>query len=322
MWAYQRLIDFLGIRGLLNLVQQHQLTLPFLMTREGFSAFISPIFPALLILEMLFLVWLNRRSPRKLSGAYKIPILMYLANIIVAGLINLQVLAVTHDLFLRFALFQTTVRLRWFLYAYVVWELSHYVYHYSCHKVRILWCMHSPHHAPEHMNLFVIYTALFLQGTYATFVRTAICTVLGVPFTLLVLAMTIDGCWGALIHVSEEVWPKGSVGGPFGRIFLNPIHHRIHHSRNPEYIDKNYCNLLPIWDLAFGTLQHELPGVKPEYGLKRHVKKNSFMDMYFGDIVLLIKDVHRAPTLKQKVQHVFMPPDWQPAGKAEVAEQV
>ena len=69
MWAYQRLVDFLGIRGLLNLVQQHQLTLPFLMTREGFSAFISPIFPALLILEMLFLVWLNRRSPRKLSGA-------------------------------------------------------------------------------------------------------------------------------------------------------------------------------------------------------------------------------------------------------------
>ena len=308
----QQVINFFGVGGIFALSDAHQLGVSALMTLSGIEAFLGPIFPALLVAEMLFLIWVNKRKPAQLRSAYKIPVLMYVANAVIAALINLEVFLWTQAFFSSLAPFTATLRIRWFVYAYIVWEFSHFIFHWTCHNVRLLWCIHAPHHAPTHMNLSVIFTALFLHGTYATFVRTAICSILGVPMPLLLFVMAIDGCWGALIHCSEELWPKGAMRGVLGRVILNPMHHRIHHASNPEYIDKNYCNTLPIWDAVFGTLQQEVPGVKPVYGLNREVKPNSFIDMYFGEIYLLSRDVRAAPTLKQKFLHLVMPPGWQP----------
>jgi hypothetical protein len=44
-----------------------------------------------------------------------------------------------------------------------------------------------------------------------------------------------------------------------------PSHHRVHHGRNPIYIDKNYAGVLIIWDRMFGTFQEETEEV--EYGI-------------------------------------------------------
>jgi hypothetical protein len=74
----------------------------------------------------------------------------------------------------------------------------------------------------------------------------------------------------------------------------------------------NYCNTLPIWDKIFGTLQDEMPGVKPVYGVTRDVKHLSFADMYFGEIGLLIRDIRNAPSLKIAIMHIVMPPGWTP----------
>jgi sterol desaturase/sphingolipid hydroxylase (fatty acid hydroxylase superfamily) len=217
------------------------------------------------------------------------------------------------------------MRVRWFVYAYVVWELSHFVYHWTCHKVRLLWVLHAPHHAPQHMNLGVIYTAFFLQGAYATFVRTAICSLLGIPMELLILCMVIDGCWGALIHFSEELWPSGKFGFFIDRLILTPSDHRVHHASNREYIDMNYCNTLPIWDKLFGTLQREIPGAKPKYGLARMQKPNNFTDAYFGEIGLLWSDISDARSWTERVFYMVKPPGWKPSmspsGMGEMIER-
>ncbi|WP_075360490.1 sterol desaturase family protein [Caballeronia sordidicola] len=315
MWLHDKIVGFFGIKGIWDLIQSHQFTMASLMTWQGLAAVISPIFPALLVVEIIFLLWINRRSPRRLSSAYKMPVLMYATNTAIFALVNLQVFFLTYDAFAKLALFEVPVNLYGFVYAYLAWELSHFMYHFTCHKVRLLWCFHAPHHAPSHMNLSVIFTAFFLQGVYATFVRTGICSALGVPLPLLFLIMVIDGCWGALIHVSEEAWSRGAFGGALGRLMLNPVHHRIHHASNAEYLDKNYCNTFPIWDKLFGTLQQEIPGVQIKYGLNRDVRPGSFVDMYFGEIYLLAKDVRSAPTFKQKLLYVVMPPGWEPIAK-------
>ena len=39
--------------------------------------------------------------------------------------------------------------------------------------------------------------------------------------------------------------------------FQYPSHHRVHHGSNKQYIDKNYGNLLIIWDRMFGTFEPE-----------------------------------------------------------------
>ncbi|QTD90837.1 sterol desaturase family protein [Burkholderia anthina] len=313
MWLRDWASGFFGLNGIASLFGDGRFDWHVLLTLHGFESIISPLFPLLLVAEILFLCFVYRSSARHLYAAYKAPVMMYVVNVAIAALVNLNVFVWTQQHFAAVAPFTATLRIRWFIYAYVVWELSHFVYHWTCHKVRLLWILHSPHHAPHHMNLSVIFTAFFLQGTYATFVRTAICSFLGVPIELLILCMVIDGCWGALIHFSEELWPSGRFGFFLDRWMLTPSDHRVHHASNTEYLDMNYCNTLPIWDKIFGTLQREIPGIKPKYGLVRQQKENSFSDMYFGEIGLLWRDIKNADSFSDRVLHIVMPPGWKPS---------
>jgi RNAse (barnase) inhibitor barstar len=79
-------------------------------------------------------------------------------------------------------------------------------------------------------------------------------------------------------------------------------------------MDTNFCNLLPIWDKVFGTFQNEDRKIPIEYGISRPMVKNSFLDAYFGEIIALAKDVHKAPGIKNKFLYIIMPPGWSHTG--------
>ncbi|MFA6944853.1 MAG: sterol desaturase family protein, partial [Pedobacter sp.] len=206
----------------------------------------------------------------------------------------------------------------WFIYGYIIWELAHFVYHYLAHKVRLFWCLHSTHHAPESMNLAVSHAHFFLEGPYADVIRTTICMLAGVPPAMLFVIMFIDGTYGSFIHIGDSVMKNGRMG-VLGKYILTPSHHRVHHARNVEYMDTNYCNLLNIWDKVFRTYQPEKHELKVEYGITREMRPNSFLDAYFGEIVLLARDVWNAPGLKNKFFYVFMPPGWNHTGEHKTA---
>jgi hypothetical protein len=48
----------------------------------------------------------------------------------------------------------------------------------------------------------------------------------------------------------------------WGRLFLSPAHHQIHHSDNPAHFDRNLGSSLAVWDWLFGTLY--VPQRQPE----------------------------------------------------------
>ena len=185
------------------------------------------------------------------------------------------------------------------------------MYHWLGHKVRLLWCLHSTHHAPEHMNLSVSFAHFFLEAPYADLVRIGICTLMGIDPMVLVIVVAIDALWGSLIHVGEDVIPNGRMG-VMQKFILTPSHHRLHHARNPMYIDTNFCNLLNIWDRLFGTYKEQQEAIAPDYGIKRPMNSNSFFDVYFGEFVALAHDVRQTPGWTDKLRHLFMPPDWKP----------
>ena len=130
-------------------------------------------------------------------------------------------------------------------------------------------------------------------------IRTTICILLGVQPELLFFIMFIDGTYGAFIHVRENLMKEGKLGFLY-KFILTPAHHRVHHGRNPLYIDTNYCNLLNIWDTVFGTYQDVRGDVKIDYGISRNINSGKFLDVYFGDFVGLVKDMIIAPGLKIK----------------------
>jgi hypothetical protein len=110
--------------------------------------------------------------------------------------------------------------------------------------------------------------------------------------------------------------------GPLNKFILTPSHHRVHHAKNPLYIDTNFCNLLNIWDRVFKTYQKEETGTEIEYGITRTINTRNFLDVYFGEFYYLWLDIRRAPGLKNKFLYIFMPPGWSHMGNHKTASVV
>ncbi len=284
---------------------------------QGIENAIGPVIPFLLIIEIIRAAFYKKFKVIH----YKVQFFTYIFNSFIGQFISIAVVAFCIGLFEKHSIFKTSFTWYWLIYGYVAWEFSHFVYHYLAHKVRILWCLHSTHHAPQTMNLSVTYAHFFLEGPYADFIRTTICILLGVNPALLFFIMFIDGTWGAFIHVGENILKDGRLGF-LNKIILTPSHHRVHHAKNPIYMDTNFCNLLNIWDRAFGTLVDEKKEVPIEYGITRKMNANNFLDVYFGEIIALGKDVKNAPGIKNKFLYIIMPPGWSHTGEHKTASMV
>ena len=286
-----------------------------LLTFHGILSAISPVIPLLLVIEIIRALVYKRFRIEE----YRMPFFVFVSNRFLSRFISIAAVGFCIAVFSSFAPVKTNFTWYWFLYGYVVWELAHFVYHYLGHKVRLFWCLHSTHHAPQAMNLSVTYMHFFLDAPYADVIRTSICILAEVNLPMLFLIMAIDGTWGAFIHVGENILKDGRLG-VVGRLILTPSHHRVHHARNPLYIDTNFCNLLNIWDRVFHTYQPEDQSVKIKYGITRPVRTRSFTDMYFGEFICLMRDIVHAPGLQNKFLYVIMPPGWSHTGNHKTAK--
>ena len=311
----QELVDFFSIQGILDLVASGDYQR--LASWDGLTTALAPLIPVVVIVEMLLAL-----THRKFSSAgYRMPFFIYAFNRVAGRFISIGVTAYCIGTFQPLAPFQVPLAWYGFLYGYMAWELSHFVYHYLAHNVRILWCLHATHHAPEQMNLSVNYAHFILEAPYADFVRTSICMLLGVSPVMLFAIMFIDGTWGGFIHVGERLLKNASLGS-LGNWILTPAHHRVHHARNPLYLDTNFCNLLNIWDRLFKTYQPEQPHLAIDYGVTRPINLRNFWDVYFGEFYFLLRDIVQAPGLLNKLKYIVMPPGWHHTGHHKTARAI
>jgi sterol desaturase/sphingolipid hydroxylase (fatty acid hydroxylase superfamily) len=285
-----------------------------LRTATGLLNAIGPLLAILLVIEVIRALWTRTFMARH----YRTLFLVFVFNRVLSVWITIALGSFLIGLLTPYQPF--SLGLSWYglIYGYVVWELGHFIYHYSTHKVRLLWCLHSTHHAPESMNLLVGHAHFFLEAPYADLIRISVCTLLGLSPPLLIAIVLIDSFWGSFVHTGEHILKEGRLGF-LERWILTPSHHRVHHARNPLYIDTNFCNLLNIWDRIFGTYQPEQKEVPTEYGIRRKVDAGSFRDIYFGEIVLLAKDVWGAPGSVNKLLYLVMPPGWSHTGGHKTA---
>src|SRR6476619_2886609 len=274
--VYDWLVDFFGVDQLIEIIKSGHYNS--LLTKDGILALARPLFPVLLFLEIAKAFLFKKFK----ALDYKIPFFSYVLNAFIGWFIAIAVVVFCIGVFEKYALFKTSFTWYWFIYGYIVWEFGHFIYHYLGHKVRLFWCLHSTHHAPQAMNLSISYAHFFLEAPYADFIRTTVCILLGVNPPMLFLIMFIDGAWGGFIHIGEHMMKNARLG-VLGRFILTPSHHRVHHAKNPMYMDTNFCNLLNIWDHVFRTHQPEQRNIPVQYGITRPIRANSFLDVYFGE---------------------------------------
>jgi sterol desaturase/sphingolipid hydroxylase (fatty acid hydroxylase superfamily) len=231
------------------------------------------------------------------------------------GRVNTSIIGVWAS---QFTLFKTDLSWYWWIYGLFIYEFFYWLQHYLAHKVRLLWCLHSPHHAPESMNMFVGFNHSFLESIfYMPFFLGFFPALFGVDPRIIIVCNIVDSIWGSMIHISDHVIKKHL--GFLEYVLQTPNYHRAHHAQNVLYMDMNYCSITLFWDWVFKTLQPLKKEDPVRYGITREVNTASFFDVHFGEFVLLWKDIVHAPTLKARLLYLLMPPGWSHTGELKTA---
>ena len=197
-----------------------------------------------------------------------------------------------------------------FIACLFIYDFAYWLQHWLSHKVRLLWSIHSPHHAPEQMNMLVGVNLSVLSIPYEAMMIGGVAGLLGADPLTFVAAMGVAGAWGTFLHVNDKAVPKEYP--LLHHVLMTPIHHRVHHGKNVRYMDTNYAIVFRIWDRVFGTFQ-PLEETDPlEYGITRDVNTNSYFDTHCGEFRLLWRDMRNAPSIGAALAYLFMAPGWQP----------
>ena len=168
------------------------------------------------------------------------------------------------------------------------------------HRIRFLWAIHLSHHSSEEMNFAVSFRQAWF-GPISKIPFFMVLPILGFDPTIIAVAGVISTLWGIVGHTQVI----GKLG-PLEWIFNTPSHHRVHHGSNKKYIDKNYGNLLIIWDRLFGTFEPEDEEVK--FGLVNNVNTFNPVKVTFMAWMSMINDLKQKNSFIEIIKVIFGPP--------------
>jgi len=183
-------------------------------------------------------------------------------------------------------------------------DFIYYWFHRCSHRIKFLWAMHMNHHSSEEMNFVVS----LRQAWFAPFAKVIFfmpLPLIGFDPLITVVVGIASTFWGVIGHTQ---WINKL--GPLEYIFVTPSHHRVHHGSNDQYIDKNFGNLLIIWDKFFGTFEPE--DEKVIYGIKENVKTFNPFKITFMLWVKMYEESKYAVGLKEKFLSFFGTLEWKP----------
>ena len=181
-------------------------------------------------------------------------------------------------------------------------DLAFYTMHFVDHKVRLFWAVHVTHHSSEEFNLGVGFRSSVFEPLYR-FVYFIPIVLMGFAPLDIFFVFSITQLYGIFIHTQYI----SSLG--FLEWFMaTPSHHRVHHGKNPQYIDRNMGMFLIVWDRLFGTFTPEKEPVV--YGITKPPKTNRPDEVILHEFRNMMQDVKQAPDMRSKLMYIFGPPGW------------
>ncbi|SOZ22234.1 MULTISPECIES: sterol desaturase family protein [Burkholderiaceae] len=183
-------------------------------------------------------------------------------------------------------------------------EFCYYWFHRASHRIRWFWAAHVVHHTGENMNFTTAARQSMLNVVAGSFIFFLPPVLLGVPPAAVALILAVNLSYQYFIHT--ELIRR--LPGWIEYIFNTPSHHRAHHGRNDQYIDKNYGGMLIIFDRMFGTFEEERETV--QYGITQQIKSYNILVLNLHEFVDMWRDVMSPGPVWQRLQHLWRPPEW------------
>ena len=191
-------------------------------------------------------------------------------------------------------------------------DFARYWAHRVAHVNRFWWATHVTHHNSEKYNWSVSFRLGWTQHIKIIFFIPV--ALMGFDPVLFFICHQIEVLYQFWIH-TEYI---RKLPAPIEYIFTTPSHHRVHHSRNENYIDKNFGSTLIIWDRIFGTFMPETE--KADYGITKPVNSYNPITLNFHEWKALIQDVAKSRSIKEARAMAFTNPSKLEAAKAKFKE--
>jgi alkylglycerol monooxygenase len=194
------------------------------------------------------------------------------------------------------------------LVAFLGVDFIYYWWHRASHRVNFLWAAHVVHHQSEEFNLAVA----LRQGVLTPLTITPFAlplALLGIPPLIYIVVASFSTLYQFWIH-TELI---GRLG-PLEKVLNTPSHHRVHHARNPGYLDRNYGAVLIVWDRLFGTYAPERE--RPQYGITKPLRSFNALWAQVQPLAELTVISRAAPTWRDRLSVWLAPPErsfsWHP----------
>lgn len=191
-----------------------------------------------------------------------------------------------------------------FILLFVLYDLCFYWSHRMAHEISLFWGGHVVHHQSEDFNLTVALrqSSTAFIWSFPFYLPLALIGFDPMQFVTVGAFNLLYQFWIHTEHINKLGWLEW--------IINTPSHHRVHHGRDPKYIDKNYAGVFIIWDRMFGTFQEEEE--RPHYGITKPV--NSWNPVYanFAHYIDLFRYVKQAHSFSDASKMLFKQPGWLP----------
>lgn len=261
-----------------------------------------PIFAILIILEII-IQWINNRKLYRLNDAVT-NISCGITQQVSGVFLKLFGIGIYQLVFEHFAIWQIPTNWYTLVILFVATDFAYYWSHRMSHEINLFWSGHVVHHQSEDYNLSVALRQSSFQviWTFAFYLPLAVIGFNTIDFALMAALTTLYQFW---IH-TELIGKLGFLE----YIFVTPSHHRVHHGRNPKYIDKNHGGAFIWWDMLFGTYQKEEQ--RPTYGVTKPVNSWNPVWANFANFQIMGHELKQIPRFTDKIKYLFYKPGWLP----------
>jgi len=236
----------------------------------------------------------------------KVSMLSGVIAIFTQGLIKKYVV-----LYIMFRLYShrwVDVGMHWYtwVFGFFVCTFLQFFAHYLYHKVRLLWCFHVVHHNALEMN-----TATGLRNSVLDIFSIDciyfLVPLVGVPPIMYFIIYSLTKFWGLYLHIHQSAAVQMKV---LEKIIVSPSLNQVHHASNEKYIDKNFGELIPWYDMLWGTYVQQTEA--PIFGTAKVHNHLNFWQANLHEFQDLWSDIKKANKICTKFSYAFMPPGWAP----------
>ena len=289
------------------------------------SSFAGPLYLIFIVIEVALLTW--ARTKGRVRGQYETrdaatSMLMGLGNVAVPLLLTGGIYAGFYAGLVwlhQYAIFAIPLTLWAFVLCFLLDDLRYYWVHRLSHEIRWAWANHVVHHSSQHYNLSTALRQPWFSFTTGLFVLRVPLVLIGFHPGLIAFCGSLNLFYQFFIH-TEAV---GRLPRWVEAVFNTPSHHRVHHGKNPRYLDANYAGVLIVWDKLFGTYVPEDDAEPVSYGLVRDIGTFNPVRVAVHEYVAMGRDASaRGLTLRERAGYLFGRPGWSHDGRRMTSVEI